>query len=73
VDLTQPGEPRQPDQLAAGAAEGVDGAMRAHVELRALAIELRLGDVARVREPTRIFQAGGEHRGDEHGGLHFSS
>ena len=69
ADLAQPRQPRQPDQLTAGAAEGVDGAMVAHVELRALAVELGLGAVARVREPTRVFQAGGEHRGDEgHGG-----
>jgi hypothetical protein len=33
-------------QLAAGAAEGVDSAMVAYVELRALAVELGLGAVA---------------------------
>jgi hypothetical protein len=43
------------------------------MDLGPLAVELGLGDVARVREPARIFQAGGEHRGDEHSGLHFSS
>jgi hypothetical protein len=50
AELLQPGEPAKPDQLAAGAAEGVDGAMSAHVELGPLAVELRLGAVARVRE-----------------------
>ena len=61
--------PGSADQLAAGAAEGVDGAMVADVELGALAVELGLGAVARVREPARVLQAGGEHRGDEgHGG-----
>ena len=43
--------------------------MVADVELGALAVELGLGAVARVRELVRIFQAGGGHRGDEgHGG-----
>jgi hypothetical protein len=32
----------------------MDGAMVAHVELRSLAVELRLGAVARVREPARV-------------------
>ena len=69
ADVAEPGQPWKADQLPARAAERVDGAMVAHVELGALAVELGLGAVARVREPTRIFQAGGEHRGDEgHGG-----
>jgi hypothetical protein len=37
----------------------MDGPMLADAELRALAVELRLGAVARVRETARIFQAGG--------------
>jgi hypothetical protein len=42
--------------------------------LRALTVELGLGDVARVREPAWIAQAGGEHRGDEgHGAATPSS
>jgi hypothetical protein len=45
--------------------------MSTHVELRSLPVELGLGDVARVREPTRIFEAGGEHRGNKHGSLHL--
>ena len=53
-------------QSGSAAAEGVDGAMVADVELRALPVELGLGAVARVR------QAGAEHRGDEgHGRLIF--
>jgi hypothetical protein len=64
-ELAQPGQAGESDQLAAGAAEGVDGAMCVDVELRALAVELGLGVVARVREPARVLQAGGEHRGDE--------
>jgi hypothetical protein len=59
ADLAQPREARQADQLAAGAAEGVDGAMVAHVDLGALAVELGLRAVARVREPARVFQAVG--------------
>jgi hypothetical protein len=61
ADLTQPGEARKRDQLAAGAGEGVDGAVVAHVELGPLAGELGLRAVARVREPARVLQAGGEH------------
>jgi hypothetical protein len=34
-----------------------------------LAIKLGLGAISRLREPARVLQAGGEHRGDEgHGG-----
>jgi hypothetical protein len=54
AELAQPCQPGKRDQLAAGAAEGVDGAMVAHVELRALAVELRLRDIARVRELARV-------------------
>ena len=43
--------------------------MVADVELRALAVELGLGAVAQIREPARVLQAGGEHRGNDHGGL----
>ena len=71
TDLLQPRQPGEPDQLAAGAAEGVQGAMVPNVELGALAVELGLGAVARVREPARVLQASGEHRGDEHSGLHL--
>ena len=35
------------------------------MELSPLAVELGLGAVARVREPARVFQAGGEHREDK--------
>jgi hypothetical protein len=65
AEFAQPGEAGEPDQLAAGAPEGVHGAMVAHMDLGPLAAELGLGDVARVREPARVLQAGGEHRGDE--------
>jgi hypothetical protein len=65
AEVAQPGQPGEADQLPAGAAEGVDGAMVAYVELGPLTVELGLGAVARVREPTRVLQAGGEHRGDE--------
>ena len=37
----------------------MDGPMLADVELGALAVELRLGAVARVRESARVLQAGG--------------
>jgi hypothetical protein len=57
VDVAQPSLAGKPDQLAAGAAEGMDGAMLAHVELGPLAVELGLGAVARVREPARVFKA----------------
>ena len=56
-----PGKPNQP---TAWVAEGVDGAMVVNVDLGALAVELPLGAVARVREPAGIFQARGEHRGN---------
>ena len=38
--------------------------MPADVDLGALTVELGLGDVAGVREPTWVLQARGEHRGD---------
>jgi hypothetical protein len=39
--------------------------MVAHVELGALAVELGLGAIAGVRDSARIFEASGEHGGDE--------
>jgi hypothetical protein len=38
--------------------------MVVNVDLGALAVELRLGAIARVREPAGIIQARGEHRGN---------
>jgi hypothetical protein len=61
-----PGQARKANQL-----QRVHHAMSAHGELRTLPVELGLGDVAHVREPTRIFEASGEHRGDKHGSLHL--
>ena len=53
ADLAQPGQPRKPNQFPARPAVDVDGAMVVHMELSALAVELGLGDVARVRESAR--------------------
>ena len=47
-------------------------AMVAHVDLGALTVELRLGDMARVCESARVFKASREHRGDEHDGASAS-
>jgi hypothetical protein len=41
------------------------------VKLGTLAVELGLGDVARVREAAGVFQAGGEHRRDKGHSQHF--
>ena len=71
ADLAEPGQPWKANQLPARTTERVHDAMSAHVELGTLPVELGLGDVARVREPTRIFEASGEHRGDKHGSLHL--
>jgi hypothetical protein len=41
--------------------------MFAHVKLGPLAVELGRGAVARVREPARVLQTGGEHWENEGG------
>jgi hypothetical protein len=43
-----------------------DVRLLAHVNLGALAVELRLSDVPRVREPARIFEADREHPANKH-------
>jgi hypothetical protein len=70
ADVAKPGQARKANQLPARTAERVRDAMSADMELRTLPVELGLGNVARVREPTRIFETSGEHRGDKHGSLH---
>ena len=65
ADLAKPRQAGQADELTAGAPEGIDGAAVSNVDLGALAVQLRLGDVARFGEAAWVFQAGGEHWGDE--------
>jgi hypothetical protein len=50
---------------------GLAGVLISHMDLGPLFVELGLGHVARVRDAPRVFEAGGEHRGNKNGSLHL--
>jgi hypothetical protein len=64
-DLLQPGEAGMRQEIAAWARVAGDSAPSLRVHLRALAVELRFGDVRRVAETREVLEARREHGRDE--------
>jgi len=61
-ELAQPGHAGLPQQVQAGAAVADSRATGLDVELGALTVELRLGDVAAIGESSRVREPLAEHR-----------
>jgi hypothetical protein len=56
-DVAEPGHPGVDEKLAPRSAVAMPSAAFVDMDLRSLAIELWLSDVASIREPSRVAQA----------------